>query len=67
MTSLTVLHTKALMYLLRDTSDQLVQSRSKSFRMGDSFDFLYPRTSSTVGVSPLRGRLVTDRVRKFLA
>src|SRR5580692_6411969 len=40
---------------------------SKSFRMGDSFDFLYPRTSSTVGVFPLRGRLVTDRVRKFLA
>src|SRR5882762_11077881 len=40
---------------------------SKSFRMGDWFDFLYPRTRSIVGVSPLRGRLVTDEGRKFCA
>src|SRR6266852_5295294 len=40
---------------------------SKSFRMGDWFDFLYPRTRSTVGVSPFRGRLVTDEGRKFCA
>jgi hypothetical protein len=40
---------------------------SKSLRMGDGFDFLWPRTRSIVGVSPLRGRLVTDRGRKFCA
>jgi hypothetical protein len=37
---------------------------SKSFRMGDWFDFLEPRTRSIVGASPLRGRLVTDRGRE---
>src|SRR6266478_4413689 len=32
---------------------------SNSFKIGDLFDFLYPSTRSIVGVSPLRGRLVT--------
>jgi hypothetical protein len=40
---------------------------SKSFSTGDWFDFLKPRTRSTVGASPFRGRLVTEGGRKFCA
>ena len=35
--------------------------------MSDVLALLYPRTRSTVGASPLIGRLVTDEGRKFFA
>jgi len=40
---------------------------SKSFKIGDSFDFLYPITKSIVGIFPARERLVKDEGRKFCA
>jgi hypothetical protein len=40
---------------------------SKSFKMGDLFDFLWPRARSIVGASPLRGRLVKDEAKKVSA
>lgn len=39
----------------------------RSLRMGESLDFLWPRTSSMVGVFPFKGRLVTEEGRKFWA
>src|SRR6266404_6877198 len=46
--------------LRRHDRPTLSNLESNSLRTGDLFGFLWPRTRSIVGISPLRGRLVTD-------